>query len=94
MEDANKLLTKRNIIALVVLVLMVAAIPVGVYLAKQQQQLKSRADQGVTGTPIRFVTGSNLTCDSSGNCSTTSDTFELDLNSPLGPPASDSATAQ
>lgn len=77
----NKLLTKRNIIVLVVLIVLAVAIPLGLKLIQQQQTIRSRAS---TDTPqIRFVQGANVNCDtSSGNCTTTADTVDIELVSP------------
>lgn len=78
-DNLDNVLTKRNVIALLVLGVLALAIPIGVKLVQQQQQLRSKA---VSQTPeIRFV-GPNVSCDTAGNCTTTSTTVELELSSP------------
>lgn len=83
--------TKKNIIALLIMGVLVLAIPIGLKLAQKQQQLKSRASGGQAG--ITF-TGPNVSCDSGGSCTTKSASVEVDLVSPDGlPPAVVSPTA-
>lgn len=82
MEDINnKLLTKRNIIALLLFLIVVLAIPVGVKLVQQQQQLRSKAKgEG----PITFV-GGNVGM--SGTAQTTSSlTVNVELRDPWNLP--------
>lgn len=78
--DDNNLFTKRNIIALVVLVVLAVAIPIGLRLVQQQQQLRSRASTTTGG--VQFVQDGNTTCDPDRNCTTTSDTVQIQLNPP------------
>lgn len=80
--DDNTLLTKRNIIALVVLVVLAVAIPIGLRLVQQQQQLRSRASVGSTTGGVQFVQDTNTSCDADRNCTTTSDTVQIQLNPP------------
>lgn len=76
----EKLLSKKNLISLLLLAILILAIPLGVRLARQQQILKSRA----VADPIKF-TGSGVDC-SKQECVTTSPTINIELTSPLGPP--------
>lgn len=82
-QDSKGLLTKKNIITFLVVILLLLAIPITVKLVQQQQQIKSKA----AGDPITF-TGPNISKDSSGQYVTTDPTVQVELNSPLGPPAS------
>ncbi|MFA5933361.1 MAG: hypothetical protein WCV81_03825 [Microgenomates group bacterium] len=80
MNDSIKsFLTRRNIIAAVVLILVVVAVPLSVYLVQQQQRLRSRA----AGEAITFG-GTGVTCDTSG-CRTTSPNVDIAFHSPFGP---------
>lgn len=83
--DTGNLLTKRNIIALIIFVLLLIAIPLGVYLAQKTQIFKPRATVGeASPTPeIKFRPNANVSCDANGtNCTTTSDTVEVELTAP------------
>lgn len=83
--DTSNLLTKRNIIALIIFVILLVAIPLGVYLAQKTQIFKPRATVGEASPApeIKFRQNANVACDSSGNnCTTTSDTVEIELNAP------------
>lgn len=84
--DTSKLLTKKNVIALIILALLAVAIPLGVYLAQKTQIFKPRAVDGPAGSPapgIKFKTGNGVSCDANGtNCTTTSNEVEIELTSP------------
>lgn len=82
-ESENKLLTRKNIITFLLVGIMLLVIPVGVQLIQQQQTLKSKA---ASEASINF-SGEGVECDEAGNCTTTSDTIQIELNSPFGPPA-------
>lgn len=77
----EKLLSKKNLISLLLLAILIVGIPLGVRLAQRQQQLKSRA----VVDPIKF-SGTGVDC-SKTECVTTSPTINIELTSPLGPPA-------
>lgn len=74
------LLSKKNIISLLLLAILIVGIPLGVRLAQNRQQLKSRA----AADPIKF-SGPGVDC-SKQECITTSPTINIELTSPLGPP--------
>lgn len=76
----QKLITKKNLISLLLLAILIVGIPLGVRLAQNQQQLKSRA----AGDPIKF-SGTGVDC-SKQQCTTTSPTIDIEFVSPLGPP--------
>ena len=77
---------RRNVIALVIIVLLLVAIPLGVYLAQRTQIFKPRADTGTTES-IKFKEGNGVSKDAAGNYTTTTPTVELELTSPFGPPS-------
>lgn len=79
-SSEEKLLSKKNLISLLLLAILIVGIPLGVNLAKQQQQLKSQA----AGDPIKF-SGPGVDC-SKTECTTTSPAINIELTSPLGPP--------
>lgn len=79
----NKFLSKKNILALLALGVLVLSIPFAVNLLQQQQWLKSRAAQA----EIKF-TGPNVKVDDYGNYTTTDPVVQVELSSPFGPPAS------
>lgn len=80
MDDRDrKLLSKKNIIAFLVVGILLLAVPVGVRLVKEQQFLRSRA----AGFEIRF-SGDSVTQDSQGNYTTSDPTVDIDLYG--GPP--------
>lgn len=78
-------LTKRNIIAALVFLILAVSIPLGVKLVKEQTRLKSEA----TGSEIRFK-GPNVSpdpCDPSNtSCVATDKNIEIEVTSPFGPP--------
>lgn len=74
-ETEVKFLTKKNIITLLLVLIMLLVIPAGVKLATQQQVLKSRAAEG---EEITF-TGPNVSEDKT---TTTSPEVEVELRSP------------
>lgn len=61
--SGNKLFSKRNIILIFFLLVVVIALPVGVYLTQKTQILKSRADIPNFG----FLETPNLNCSNTGN---------------------------
>lgn len=71
--------SKKNLMTLVLIGILLLAIPVGITLLKQQQVIKSRA----TGDEIRF-SGANVKC-TGGNCITTSPDVQIELTSPVWP---------
>ncbi len=79
-QSEEKLLSKKNLISLLLLAILIVGIPLGVRLAQRQQQLKSQA----AGDPIKF-SGTGVDC-SKTECITTSPTIDIELISPLGPP--------
>lgn len=84
--DTSNLLTKRNIIALIIFALLLIAIPLGVYLAQKTQIFKPRATGlgGASPAPeIKFKQNANVNCDAQGNnCTTTSNNVEIELTAP------------
>ena len=79
--SSEKLLTRRNIIGLLVLAIMLLVIPVGVRLAQERQQLQSQA----VGEEVIFK-GDGVTKDSNGNYTTTTPNFKIQVTSPLSAP--------
>lgn len=80
-------LTKRNIIGLIVVLTLLIAIPLGIYLAQKTQIFKPRATApGGSPQPAIKVTGQGVSC-IGDTCNVTSDKVDLELTSPLGPPA-------
>lgn len=83
---AKGLLTKKNIIGLIIALILLVAIPLGIYLAQKTQIFKPRALETTTsGPPAIKVTGTGVTCQGE-SCTVTGDTVDLELTSPLGPP--------
>lgn len=84
--DTSNLLTKRNIIALIIFALLLIAIPLGVYLAQKTQIFKPRATAPGETSPapeIKFRQNANVSCDAQGNnCTTTSNNVEIELTAP------------
>ncbi len=81
MEETNaSILTKKNIIAILIIGIILLIIPVGVKLVSERQLLRSRA----AADPITF-TGPDV---SSDKTTTNSTTVTVELRSPLGPPVS------
>ena len=83
--SSSFLSNKRNLIALGIVLLLLVAIPLGVYLAQKTQIFKPRADTG-TAEPIKF-SGTGVTKNSDGSYTTTTPTVDLELTSPFGPPS-------
>lgn len=84
--NTSGLLTKRNIIALIIAAVLLIAIPLGLYLAQQTQIFKPRASETPpAGPPAIKVTGTGVTC-TGDSCKATGDSVDLELTSPLGPP--------
>lgn len=80
-DSEKKLLTKRNIITLLLIGIILLAVPAGVRLVEQQQKGKIFASED----PIKFT--GNVTCDQDSNdCTTEDPNIQLELNSPLGQP--------
>lgn len=75
------LFSKKNIITFLIIGIMLAAIPVAVRLAQQQQQLKSQA----AALNVSFETSSTTKQDSTGNFTTTSPDIIVRVASPFGP---------
>lgn len=91
--DEKSFLAKRNIIALILLLLLMVGIFVGVRLARERQQPKSKAAET---DPVHFIPSDKVTftpqgqsgCNNPGGCYTTTDpTVQVQLRSPLGGPA-------
>ena len=76
----SEVLSKKNIIALVLLIVLAIAIPLAINLLQRQTQLKSKASEVAT-SEIRF-TGTNVTCDATGKCTSTGDKVDVELRSP------------
>lgn len=77
-ETDNKLLTKKNIISLLIICIILLIIPVGVKLAQQQQQLRLRA-----ANPVEIIfSGDNVSADKK---TTTSPEVEVELRAPWPP---------
>lgn len=80
--NTQNLLTKRNIIGLVIALTLLIAIPLGIYLAQQTQIFKPRASEVLPSSPPAIkVTGCT-----NEPCTITGDKVDLELTSPLGPP--------
>lgn len=77
---------RKNVIGLVIVLLLVVAIPLGVYLAQRTQIFKPRANQATT-EPIKFKEGNGVSKDAAGNYTTTTPTVEIELTSPFGAPS-------
>ena len=77
----NNIFSKKNIISLLLLAILIVAIPLGVKLAQQQQILKSKA----ADAPRIQFSGTGVDC-SKPDCTTTSPTVDLELTSSLGAP--------
>lgn len=78
-------LSKKNLIQLLILAVLILAIPIGVHLIQTQQILKSKASGQ---EKIEFV-GSGVVggrC-SGNNCETKDPAVDIEVTSPLGPPA-------
>lgn len=74
----NQLLTKRNIITLLAILILLLAIPIAVQLIQKSQIFKSRA----AVDPIVFPPGPNITQTPDGSFTTTSTNLQVQLNSP------------
>lgn len=87
LDSSDNLFTKKNLISLLILAIMIVAIPIGVKLIQNQQILKSRA----LAPSIQF-TGQGVTCNGKSCVTTQVDstghaTVDLEITSPLGPPS-------
>lgn len=80
-QPENKLFSKKNILALVLVGILLLTIPFIVTYLKQTQILKSRATADI------IFEGEGVSGCDSGDCQTTSSTVSVRLQSPLGPPA-------
>lgn len=85
-EFLNYFQTKGNLVNLLVLLVLVVALPVGIYLTRQQQILKSQA----AIEPIVFLEGGCVQKQGTKVVATCPD-VNIQLTSPLGPPASSSS---
>lgn len=84
MEDFKQFLkNKRNLVNLIILLVLILAIPVGIELARRQQELRSRAEE----PPIAFA-GDCITQRGDRSVAKCSD-VTLRLTSPLGPPGTE-----
>ncbi len=79
----DKLLSKKNTIGFLALLIIVVAIPLGVKMAQTQQQLQSRASGDEVTYPNLKETDAN------GIPISKSPTIKVQLNSPFGPAASE-----
>ena len=75
----SELFTKKNIITLLIVCIMLLIIPVGVKLAQEQQQLRSQA---ADKADIITFTGPNVSAD---KATTTSPEVEIELRAPWPP---------
>ena len=75
--EEHKLFSKKNIIALLLLAILVVGIPVAVQVVQKQRALKSKA----AGDEITFP---DIQLDSSGNFVTKNPSVKIRLNSPFG----------
>ena len=85
MNDSIKsFLTKKNIISVLILALIIIAVPLSVSLVQQQQKLRSKA---ANEYPIFFSGSGVTTCngETSENCNTTTSTVNIVFRSPYGP---------
>lgn len=73
----EKLFSKKNLIAYLILAILVVAIPLGVNLIKKQTELRVKA----AGGDIKFPTTETQQC-SGDNCTTTSQTVKLEIKAP------------
>ena len=80
----EKFFSRRNIIALLTVGIMFLIIPVGVKLSQETQIFKSRA----AAAPVKFVPNAYTQCDvQEENCTTSLNIVQVNLRSPMGPPA-------
>lgn len=79
----EKLADKKNLLGILAVAILLVAVPFTVELVKQQQELRSQA----SSEPSLEFSGDGVNCDTQGKCTTTNDTIQIDLHSPLGPPA-------
>lgn len=77
MDSGEKLFSKKHIIYFLLLLIMVVAIPVGVKLVQEQQQLRSQASGEGTVTPV----GDGVTCVGK-ICTTTTKGIQIDIKAP------------
>lgn len=73
--------SKKKILAMLAVAILLLAIPFGVKLVQQQQEIRSKAS---ASNPINFI-GEEVKCEASG-CTTKSSTVKVELTSPFGPP--------
>ncbi len=81
--SSDKLLSKKNLIPFLVLLILIIAIPLALRLVQTQQILKSKA----AGEAITFTSSStapNTVNCTQTVCTTTSPTFDIQVVSPLG----------
>ncbi|MBI4037398.1 hypothetical protein HY385_03165 [Candidatus Daviesbacteria bacterium] len=86
-KSEEKLLSRKNILSVLMVLVLLLVIPFGVNLIQKQQIFKGKA----AVVPITF-TGTDVKCDAQGNCSTTTGMVSADLRSPLGPPVGSGGT--
>lgn len=83
MNENNNFLSKRNLVSFLLVGIGLLVIPFSVKMVQQQQLLKSKA----AGDEVTF-SGPNIEdCDAPGGKCATSDTIQVELRSPFGPPA-------
>lgn len=74
----NKFLSKKNIIAILVVGILFLSIPFAVKMVQQQQTIRSKA----SATDVINFTGSGVNCDKDP-CTTTSKTIQIELRPPV-----------
>lgn len=81
--------SRRNIISFLLIGILMLAIPFGVRLVEQRQQVRSKATLS-NEDAIKFSgSGANCTTSAGGDqpsCAATANTLDIDLTSPFGPP--------
>lgn len=81
--STENIFSRKNLIPLLFLAILILAIPLGLKLVQQTQQLTSKAAGDIK------ITGEGVSC--TGNeCTTTSPNFKIELDSPFGPPGQQS----
>lgn len=78
MDSGEKLFSKKHIIYLLVLLIMVVAIPLGVRLVERQTQLQSKASEG---GQIEFADDEGVTC-TGNSCTTTTKDVKIRIKAP------------
>lgn len=83
----SDLLSRKNLIQLLLLAILIVAIPLAVKLVQTQQIFKPKAAACTGANCIQFR-GSGVNCPTVANCVNTNPagTLDLELTSPLGPP--------